>query len=566
MRKLFDAVKIVLAVCLVSCVCTGVAFARYSSTANFKKAERNALRNGITVGGVTYSVVGGAGGTVVVGSSSINSYAGGYASGKAPTFVDIYTASLKEQGLLQNGVGYNADLLIGGHGPPYQIEELMQAFNLSGCGNVYTGSQQCNYVPGSSPGFYFVTVCGSSSSSCYNNYYPIGTGPNPTARSGDAIGAPPPPPGTVQARAVTMATIPQTCDQIKEATASTTFRSGTQFDLKLGTVSQGVKTQSGSDYVSWSLQPNTYTLTALSPGTSSVRYCLTDATGSHFGVSTVNLASSVTDTFDVAYGPPPAWFQAQGGDVYAAANISALTPSGASPRQFLLSGTGGYPGVVTYGGASTDYDFSSDDGTKGEAYVSSKNWLANDGAGNRDFYSYFYSKLGSPTTPDYTNLTDPLPQPATDSGRPIYVQGNLTTSGNWTVTDGQKYVFLVDGALTIGGHINITGNGFIAFIVKNDITIASGVGGAYTSTAPAVEGIYLSSGTIHTGASSVAGAERLVGRGMFVANHVALERDLTSLNQNGTYAAELFIYNPALLINLPDTMKNVPVSWQEVAP
>ena len=546
-------------------------YARFSPDANFRKAERNALRNGYSVAGTATTFNSASyvanlflAGKLVDPNSAQNAAGVGFAAATVsnavfkwntdhPDTKQLSVADLLSK--LQTGQGLSIE----------EVSALYSSSTLSNNGSGTVGSL-CGSNVGSLCGFYGILVPGGCAGNVCYSYYPIGTGPNAlTARSGDVI-APPPPPGTVQARAVTMATIPQTCDQIKEATASTTFRSGTQFDLKLGSVSQGVKTQSGSDYVSWSLQPNTYTLTALSPGTASIRYCLTDATGSHFGVSTVNLASSVTDTFDVAYGPPPAWFQAQGGDVYAAANISALTPSGASPRQFLLSGTGGYPGVVTYGGASTDYDFSSDDGTKGEAYVSSKNWLANDGAGNRDFYSYFYSKLGSPTTPDYTNLTDPLPQPATDSGRPIYVQGNLTTSGNWTVTDGQKYVFLVDGALTIGGHINITGNGFIAFIVKNDITIASGVGGAYTSTAPAVEGIYLSSGTIHTGASSVAGAERLVGRGMFVANHVALERDLNSLNQNGTYAAELFIYNPALLINLPDTMKNVPVSWQEVAP
>lgn len=430
---------------------------------------------------------------------------------------------------------------------------------------------------------------GESTTSCYygfysvgNLFYPVGRGQGvfAKAKEGDVftaagvrIAVPTlPPAGILQARAVTMATIPVTCDDIKAATPSTTMRSGTSFNLLLGAVSKGTRTQSGSTYVSWSLQPDTYRLVPLGVGTSSIRACLTDDTGSHFGSLAAAVASNKTSTFDVAYGPPPAWFQAQGGDVYAGSSISSLTPLTASPRRFLLNGAGGYPGIVTYGGSPTDYDFTSEEGTKGEGYVSyvsaaQKNWLANDTYGSRDLYNYFYSKLGNPTTADFTNLTDPLPMPAYDPGKTVYyVKGDMTTSGAWTVADGQKSIFLVDGALTINGTITITGNGFIAFIVKNNITVAPAVGVAYNATTPVVEGVYVSGGAIHTGVSSVPGAERFVGRGMFVAQDVRLERNLLSVNQNTEYAAELFIYNPGLLVTMPDSLKNVSVSWQEVAP
>jgi hypothetical protein len=52
-------------------------------------------------------------------------------------------------------------------------------------------------------------------------------------------------------------------------------------------------------------------------------------------------------------------------------------PVGASPRAFILDGTGGYPGVAMYG---QDYNFDSSGATRGQTWVSSKNWLVNDTA------------------------------------------------------------------------------------------------------------------------------------------------------------------------------------------
>lgn len=418
-------------------------------------------------------------------------------------------------------------------------------------------------------GFYYSSITGK--------YYPIGTGPYArTARSGAVI-TPVPTPGIVHARAYTTLTIPETCDEIFESTMSGgIYRNGTSFNLLKGTINQGTRTQNGSAYVSWTLTPNTYKLVPLSPGTSSLRSCLTDETGQHFGPFDVTLASAMNDYFDIAYGPPPAWFQVQGGDAYSKTNISSLTEAGAVPRYFALDGTGGYPGIVTYGGAPTDYDFTAESGSKGTEVanrVSSQKWLVNDQNASRTFYPYFFAKLGAPTTADYTDLTDPLPQPPYDATKKVYyIKGDMTTSGTWTAGDDQNLVFLVDGNLTIGNTVNITGakgNGFIAFIASGNITISSNVGGAYNSASPQVEGVYVSDGTLFTGKSTVAGKERFVGKGMFISNAVTLQRDLIGVvggNQNANYSAELFIYNPALLIEMPDAFKYTPVRWQEVAP
>ncbi len=239
-------------------------------------------------------------------------------------------------------------------------------------------------------------------------------------------------------------------------------------------------------------------------------------------------------------------------------------PGSASPRKFLTDGVGGYPGLVSY---NTSYDFDPDYAGTGENYVSSTNWLIKQPGPTIDYYTYFYSKLGGPQTADtFPDLTA-VDKPASRT-KPYYVVGDMTTSGDWAVADGETIIFLVNGNLTIGGKITMTGTGFIALIVKGDITVSPSVGGLYTSSTPVIEGLYITSptGTFKTGASSVAGKERLVLRGTFVAGNFLLQRNLESVNANTTTAAELFLYDPALQFHMPKALLNVPITWQEVAP
>jgi hypothetical protein len=228
---------------------------------------------------------------------------------------------------------------------------------------------------------------------------------------------------------------------------------------------------------------------------------------------------------------------------------------------------------VTYGSTDVNpYDFSLATTDTGSTIVSSKNWLTHDGPfQTRDFYSYYFGGFGSPTTVDYDHVSSPITQPAVKAksadGKdvPYVVSGAMTTSGNWNVASG-NLIFLVDGNLTINGTMNVSGTGNIIFIVKGDIMVDPSVGTTYSSTSPVVEGVYVTNGTFHTGLSSVVGTERFVGKGIFIGNNFSLERDLASVVQNGFYAAELFIYNPRLFMELPDQMKETSVVWQEVAP
>jgi len=407
-------------------------------------------------------------------------------------------------------------------------------------------------------------------------YYVIGAGtgaggrrgPRPTPTPGPS---PTPTPTTaVQARAVSLTEVPSTCTEI---TSSTNWRDATIFNLKKGAVLVVPKNQkqSGESYVTWNPAPGTYTLAPTADGSSSWRSCLTDSVGSHFGNFSAVVGAGESVKFDVAYGPPGPWFQTQGGGDVIAGNaiISQIPAVGPVPRVFMLDAPFSdpahlFPGVVTYGGESTaNYDFD-----LGPLYspnlISSKDWLTYEDLPTHDFYNYFYAKLGSPETAD--TLTLPLAKPASRV-KPYYLVGDVTTTGDWTIGNDESMVILVTGNLTIGGRITINGNGFLAFVVKGDISVSPSVGGPLTGgPVPVVEGVYLSSGTFHTGASSVAGAERFVGKGMFIANEISLERDLTSVGGNNTNAAEFFSYDPQLLFTMPDALKEMSTTWEEVAP
>lgn len=388
---------------------------------------------------------------------------------------------------------------------------------------------------------------------------------------------PTPLPAVVQARAVNMTTIPQTCAEI---VSSINWRDATVFDLASAGVSQGVKTQAAGGFVTWNPPaPATYNLSVTNDTNSTLRSCLqTTSGGSSFGPLSVNLIPGDTATFNIAFGPAGGWYQSQGGDVYAASQIKSLIPATAATtvsRLFNLDGlpvTISFPGVVTYGSASLNaYDFNPSLSDSGSAYVSSKNWLANEVFPTRNFYNFYFSKLGSPTTIDYDHPADPITKPAFNltEGSPnlFVVSGDMTTSvAPWSIADGESYIFLVNGNLTINGNINLVGSGFIAFIVNGNIIVSPGVGTVYNSTTAQIEGVYLANGTFITGNSGVAASEKLVAKGIFVANNFTFERDLAPDNQNNNYPAELFIYNPRLLLEIPDVMQDNPIIWQEVAP
>lgn len=277
-----------------------------------------------------------------------------------------------------------------------------------------------------------------------------------------------------------------------------------------------------------------------------------------------------------------AWLQVVGGDVYAKENMYSYVPEsppGPSPRAFVLPGTGGYPGIVTYG---TNYDFDVSESSKGQGWVSAlnattyANWLAKDSYSPVNFYQLMLRRFGGEPAlwDDATAAFTALPayQYEQNNGQddktkpiPYYIGSSLEVSNDLTIADGEKLVVFVGGNLTIKGQILTNGSGFVAFIVDGDIIVDPSVGTTYDLNTPVVNGVYISAGTFHTGTSTTLNHERFVASGVFVAGNFALERDL-GLAVNPLASAELFMYDPQILITMPDAMRDSPIVWQEVAP
>lgn len=397
------------------------------------------------------------------------------------------------------------------------------------------------------------------------------TDPTPTLPPGvTPTATPTPAPGTITAVA-RMVTTDTTCAAVS---SSTTGISGTTFNFTASSANQpAAQVQSGNVPVTFSSQPvGSYNINYTLPSTEwtigTPCIYLNGVLVGYGESATLTGGSTLEWRFGFTRGSP--WVQVDGGDVYASAMLRSYVPA-VVPRVFNRDGDGGYPGVVSYGGS---YDFDSDWTTQGEAFVSTDNWLVNANQTRVNYYDYFYRKYGSPTvsTTDasFSNLLA-VTQP-TSSVTPYYVIGDMTTTGDWSVGNGESVIIIVNGNLTIGGDINITGSGFIAFIVNGTIRVSSTVGTTASSETPVVEGVYVAmkadqTGGFYTGQSTSALTPRFVGKGMFIADTFGLERDLEGYGVGNTgSAAELFIYNPRLLLTMPDEMKENSVTWQEVAP
>jgi hypothetical protein len=442
---------------------------------------------------------------------------------------------------------------------------------------VVTGSA-CSTVTGCTPGSCHPTTCtnvgglggcpggsgsqddcgGVSCSSC------AGGGPSYSYSQGSyspppSTPTPTPVPATVRARGVVVSSATSTCADVN---SSTNYISDTLYVTPGG--ASEAQTVSGGTYASWSKSPGTYTLTDAPAAGYVLRLACWSTTSPAAQGSglTADVGAGGILTWNLGYTDGITWFQTIGGDVYASTGISSGIPVGASPRYFNRTPSQGTAGVVTYG---SSYDFDSSATGEGESYISSPGWLANETYRPTDFYAVMYHRFGSPAA-THTGDTTFSSKPASGT---YFVDGNLTIdTAAWAVGATEDIIVLVDGNLTINQDITLTDPGFVAFIVNGNIIVDPSVGVAHTSSTPALEGVYITSptGTFHTGPSTSSGSERFVGEGIFIAGDFELERDLDALGVNNTTSSELFIYNPALLISMPDQMRDVPVTWQEVAP
>lgn len=258
-----------------------------------------------------------------------------------------------------------------------------------------------------------------------------------------------------------------------------------------------------------------------------------------------------SDTSNIVVNPANAWFQTQGGDIHAQGSvISTLPESLLSPYFSLASSfTPSFPGVVSYG---TTVDF-------GEGSVSEKGWLTKSSFSTSSFdYDYFFQKL-SPT--DTFNCGSP-----TTSSGSYKVTGDCTLTGSDLDFGTSKVTVLVDGNLNIGRNITLdTANGgFVAFIVKGNIQIDPSIGRESSSVDPNIQGLYIANGEFKTNEGDSDSSARFIGKGIFKANTFNLERDLGA--DNADTSAELFIFDPSLVMNTPTSLTTSQTSWLEVNP
>ena len=373
----------------------------------------------------------------------------------------------------------------------------------------------------------------------------------------------------MQARACAVSASDISCDTVNACTTplvSTALSASGDSDLS-------AQTQTDGNYVSWpNTNSGTFTIASAAPSGYALRAAcwqrdITFPTTGN-GVTSSFSAQDETLSWNLGYSLQGPWAQTGGGgDVYGSGILQSYISQNTNPRFFSLTGVGGSPGVVTYGGS---YDFDPDINGLGESYVSSTGWLINQSDTQTDYYQEFYSRFGSPTPTATGNI--PISSQLAGSADPYYYNGNVTINGAaWNIPNGASVIVFVSGNLTIQTPILITPGGFIAFIVNGDISIDPSVGVPAGSSNPVLEGVYITSpaGIFFTcdPSSGISPCpNRFVGHGMFIAGGFSMNHDLASSGRNNDTSAELFLYYPQLLLTMPDKMKDIPITWQEVAP
>lgn len=420
----------------------------------------------------------------------------------------------------------------------------------------------CNPTPTGNPGNPCVPQCDNSDNYCYGETFPSTNDCGICYGTGICS-------GTLSARAVMVTASDTSCSAL---TSSSTNVLNTVFSFTPALV-PATKTQTSSTPVTWT---EVYT-----DGTTSYRVnatpqnaltqanvCASRNGNAYTQGSARTLSKDGTIDFIVGYLPQAGWVQTVGGNVYATNMLRSSIPSTATNPYFTLSGAMGSVGMVSYG---SNYDFSLETANLGETMVSTTNWLVQHTNASLDYYTQFASRMEVPSsaTP-LTQLTEIDKPTCATSPCVYYADGNLTTStiNSWNIAANEQIILFVNGNVTINRPITITYGGFFALVTHGDITISSTVGTGAGVATPTLEGIYIATNADHSAVfstgPSVVGTRRLVIQGSVIADEFQLLRDLDLTNS--TTPAEQFIFDPQLLFTMPDTMKEIPYVWQEVAP
>jgi len=325
----------------------------------------------------------------------------------------------------------------------------------------------------------------------------------------------------------------------------------------------------------------------VNPASDTTAVYSTQATGVANGSTTVTAnvvmggSTRCTDsaTVDVTAAGP--WWQVGDADVTSGGDIVSPIPATCTlpicNPVFNLQGSGGFPGVPVYAGATADFQAGAGTGTVAEAPYT---WLVNTSYSSSKIYNYSFFERQIPSDVTFTEITSPTVNGGdfNSGGSPArgYIWyhydgatlGDMTISGNVNLTGSRRVVLLVDGAdLNIIGRINIQspGNGYFMVVVGKDVNGLKGniiVDPSVSHpTAPGIEGVYLAEGEFRTGA----GTNRLYVRGAVASyDGIVLERDLEGNNDDTP--AEYFEYAPDIIATFPQVFTSRRMRWKEVAP
>lgn len=303
-----------------------------------------------------------------------------------------------------------------------------------------------------------------------------------------------------------------------------------------------------------------YAVNHTPPGTSGVRYYVSQTRASWFQTIGGDVHADDGSGNFVIHNPVPASCQAPGCKPYTSARDS--------------SGTTGSSGVISYNNGTVDTY-----GTYGNQTQNTdedaRGYLVNT---NREKpienFAYFMRHFEMPLDPasDFEGTAHDAAYPTNPSvgNKPAYYQqGDLTIlNSSWSVAPGDGRVIFVDGNLTIQNTIDVAVGGSLTFIVSGNIIFPASFGSADpTSTTSLVDGIFIADGIIDI--QSVGGLTpdlKFIGEGSFIGlSGVQLNRDFHSTSNN-TNPAELFRFRPDLVTNIHNSIKKPTFSWKQVAP
>ena len=267
------------------------------------------------------------------------------------------------------------------------------------------------------------------------------------------------------------------------------------------------------------------------------------------------------------------WMQSVCGDIRIDEGINNPVPSG--HRSNTTNASCPNPGIIFSGDGA--YTF-------GQGQASSTNWIV----GGTVYPEVFRTTPSSSLLSSYSYLL----AKATQSGLSIIDMASICSLSNCTLPSNlahgiykadsdvslntytfpanQNYVFLINGNLTIKGNILVPSGSTDVFATTGDITIDKSVGSAPSSTAPNIQGIFISNNSFIINSNNNCADLRLNIGGTVITNagmtggSLQNNRDLCSGDAN--YPVVSFTQRLDFFFNLPTILKRQNTYSWETAP